>query len=41
MFAKTICFAEALEVRYLTLAQELDRVAHIRVVDQPQQIVIG
>ena len=32
--------AEALEVHDLTLPQELERLAHIRIIDQAQQIVI-
>lgn len=36
-----VSFAEALEVHDLTRPQELERLAHIRVVDQAQQVVVG
>lgn len=35
------CISKTLEVDDLALPQEYDRIAHIRVVDQPQDIVIG
>lgn len=34
-------FAEALEVDHFTLAQEFDRFAYIRVIDEAQNIVVG
>ena len=33
--------AEALIVDNLPLPQKFDRIAHIRIVDQPQQVVVG
>lgn len=33
--------AETLEMDDFTLAQELDRVAHVRVIDQAQQVVVS
>ena len=36
-----VCFAEALEVDDFPLAQELNHIVHIRIVTQPQNIVIG
>lgn len=35
-----VCFAKPLEMHDLPFPQELDRVAHVRVVDQAQQVVI-
>ena len=37
---KLHCFAEALEMHDLAFAQELDRIVHIRVVRQTQNVVI-
>ena len=36
-----VCIAEALEMDDLPLPQETDGVVHIRVVGQPQNVVIG
>ena len=34
-------FAEALEMHDFACAQEFERLAHVRVVDQAQQVVVG
>ena len=38
---RTICFAESLVVDDLALAQELQYIAHIPVVDEAQEVVVG
>ncbi len=41
LFTQTLWFTEALEVRHFTLAQEFERIADIRIIDQAQQVVVG
>lgn len=41
LFTQTLWLAEALEVRHFTLAQEFERIADIRIIDQTQQVVVG
>ena len=36
-----LCFAEALEMDDFTLSEELDDVTHVRVIHQPQDVVVG
>lgn len=37
----TQCIAEPLEMHDLALAQEFERLSHIRVIDQAEQVVVG
>ena len=36
-----VCITETLEVNYFTLAQKLERVTHIRVVNESEEVVVS